>query len=126
MTEHKGGCLCGAVRFEAHGAPKWTGVCHCASCRKHTGAPVSAFAGYERAKVDFISGAPTFFASSEGVRRGFCGRCGATLTYEGAPWPGEIHIHIGAFDDPSAFPPEGEGFPDERLAWFHISVDGRD
>lgn len=124
MTKHKGGCLCGAVRFEAQGAPKWTGLCHCASCRKHTGAPVSAFAGYESGKVHFIAGAPTFFASSEGVKRGFCGRCGATLTYQGASWPGEIHIHIGAFDDPAAFPPTGQGFPEERLAWFHVSVDG--
>ncbi|MFP4002876.1 MAG: GFA family protein [Alphaproteobacteria bacterium] len=124
MTIHKGGCMCGAVRFEADGPPKWTGLCHCASCRKHSGAPVAAFAGYEANKVQFISGAPTFYASSPGVRRGFCGRCGATLTFEGAPWPGEIHLHIGAFDRPADFPPEGEGFPEERLAWLHVSVDG--
>jgi len=124
MTTYQGGCLCGAVRFEADGAPKWTGLCHCASCRKHTGAPVAGFAGYESGKVRFVVGAPVYFASSEGVRRGFCGSCGATLTYEGAPWPGEIHLHIGAFDDPAAFAPKGQGFPEERLPWLHVSVDG--
>lgn len=124
MTVHKGGCMCGAVRFEAEGAPKWTALCHCASCRKHTGAPVSAYAGYERGKVRFVSGAPAAYASSEGVRRYFCARCGATLGFEGARWPDEIHLHIGAFDDPAAFPPKGQAFTEERLVWLHVSVDG--
>ena len=63
-----GRCLCGAVRFEATGPAKWTGYCHCESCRRHTGAPVAAFAGFERDQVSF-SGAPLArFASSAGVR----------------------------------------------------------
>jgi hypothetical protein len=45
----EGHCLCGAVRFSADGEPKWTGYCHCQSCRRHTGAPVSPYAGYEAA-----------------------------------------------------------------------------
>ena len=49
----EGRCLCGAVRFTADGPPKWTGYCHCRSCRRHTGAPVSAYAGFEAAKVRF-------------------------------------------------------------------------
>jgi len=59
-----GGCLCGALRFTAEGAPKWTSYCHCASCRRHTGAPVSAYAGFEREKVRFTQGALARFSSS--------------------------------------------------------------
>ena len=51
----EGGCLCGAVRFTAEGAPKWTSYCHCQSCRRHTGAPVAAYAGFETAKVRFTT-----------------------------------------------------------------------
>ena len=116
-----GGCLCGAVRFAASGPAKWTGYCHCHSCRRHTGAPVAAFAGFEGDQVTFTKGAPATFASSPGVRRGFCARCGSTLTYEGERWAGEIHIHVGAFDDPEAFPPTGEGFAEERLSWLHLA-----
>src|SRR5689334_9171233 len=101
----EGGCLCGAIRFAADGAPKWTAYCHCASCRRHTGAPVSAYAGFETGKVRFTQGEPTYFESSPGVRRGFCGRCGSTLSFEGERWPGELHLHIGAFDDPASLPP---------------------
>lgn len=118
---HTGGCLCGAVRFEARGAPKWTAYCHCRSCRKHTGAPVSAFAGFERLHVAFTKGQLVTFASSAGVKRGFCAACGSTLTYEGDRWPTEIHFHVGAFDMPQDFPPSGHAFADERLPWLHIT-----
>jgi hypothetical protein len=118
---HRGGCLCGAVRFEAQGAPKWTAYCHCNSCRKHTGAPVAAFAGFEREQVAASGAELARFVSSPGVRRGFCSVCGSTLTYEGDRWPSEIHLHVGAFDRPQDFPPQGHAFAEERLPWLHIS-----
>lgn len=118
---HSGGCLCGAVRFETHGAAKWTAYCHCHSCRKHTGAPVTAFAGFERDHVRFTKGAMATYQSSAGVKRGFCATCGSTLTYEGERWPTEIHFHVGAFDLPQDFEPKGHAFVDERVAWLHIS-----
>ena len=116
-----GGCLCGAVRFETDGPPKWTSYCHCTSCRRHTGAPVSAYAGFEAGQVRFTKGALTRFSSSDGVHRGFCSTCGSTLTYEGARWPTEIHLHVGAFDDPTPYAPQGHAFVDERLPWLHLS-----
>jgi hypothetical protein len=115
-----GGCLCGALRFDVDGPPKWTSYCHCASCRRHTGAPVSAYAGFEADKVRFTKGTLARFASSEGVQRGFCAACGSTLTYEGARWPTEIHLHVGAFDDPEPFAPQGHAFAEERVSWLHL------
>jgi hypothetical protein len=115
-----GQCLCRAIRFTAEGPPKWTSYCHCQSCRRHTGAPVSAYAGFEAAKVRFTEGVPTYYISSPGVKRGFCGRCGSTLSYEGERWPGELHLHIGAFDDPATLAPTGQAFADERLPWLHL------
>jgi hypothetical protein len=126
MSEaYEGGCLCGRVRFTVAGRPKWTAWCHCASCRRHTGAPVSAFAGYERDQVRFQA-EPSKYASSPGVLRGFCPTCGSTMTYEGERWPTEVHFHVGVLDEPQAFAPQGEAFPDERLPWLHIAdADGR-
>ncbi len=120
MERHEGGCLCGAVRFDVTGPPKWTAWCHCHSCRKHTGAPVSAFAGFERERVRITQGEIAKFVSSPGVKRGFCASCGSTLTYEGDRWPTEMHFHVGALDHPEAFEPDGEAFVDERLPWVHL------
>ncbi|HYD46520.1 MAG TPA: GFA family protein [Phenylobacterium sp.] len=121
MAVSTGRCLCGAIRFEVEGPAKWTGYCHCHSCRKHTGAPVSAFAGFEREAVRWLEGEPRKYASSPGVLRGFCGTCGSVMTYEGDRWPTEVHFHIGAFDDPEAFPPAGHSNAEERLSWLHIT-----
>jgi hypothetical protein len=122
MTQDaQGGCLCGAVRFVASGPPKWTAYCHCQSCRKQTGAPVAAYAGFERDKVRFTSGEPRTHASSPGVERSFCGRCGSPIAYRGDRWPTEIHLLAGLFDDPEAFAPKGHAFANERLGWLHIS-----
>ena len=96
MIEQTGGCLCGDVRFKLNGAPYEIDYCHCHSCRKHTGSP--------------------------GVRRGFCARCGSTLTYGSDAFPGELHVHVGATDRPEDFPPQGKSsFPEERVPWFHVA-----
>ena len=69
----------------------------------------------------FTQGQPQAYASSEGVERSFCGRCGSTVAYRGERWPSEIHLHVGLFDDPGPFAPTGHAFSEERLAWVHIS-----
>ncbi|WP_421998963.1 GFA family protein [Reyranella sp.] len=116
----QGRCLCGDVRFVAEGSAKWTAYCHCGSCRRHTGAPVAAYAGFETSKVRFTGAPLAFYESSPGVRRGFCARCGSTLTYEGDRWPGEIHLHVGAFDDPADLAPTGQAFGEERISWLDL------
>lgn len=37
----KGGCHCGAVRFETPDAPVYAAICHCEDCRRQSGAPYS-------------------------------------------------------------------------------------
>ena len=119
-----GGCLCGAVRFRARGAPKWRIWCHCQSCRKHSGAPASAFAAFDETEVEVTKGEITKFASSPGMLRGFCSTCGSTLTCQGSPTPDELHFHIGAFDRPEGLAPMAEFFSEERLPWMHVGIVG--
>src|SRR5437588_5951531 len=54
--QFEGGCLCGAVRFIATGQPKGVAWCHCQSCRKHTGAPVSVFVAFDRTAYTVTKG----------------------------------------------------------------------
>ncbi|MCR9221502.1 MAG: GFA family protein [Alphaproteobacteria bacterium] len=115
-----GGCLCGAVRYEAHGPPLATLYCHCTSCRKHTGAAAVALVGYRRDRVRYTKGAPAVYASSPGVGRAFCADCGTPLTWEG---DGEdegplIEFLVGTMDAPERFAPARHIHYGERLAWF--------
>ncbi|MEE2692111.1 MAG: GFA family protein [Pseudomonadota bacterium] len=113
----RGGCQCGAARFEARGAPKFVGNCHCNDCRKATGAPFSTFVGFLDGQVTWSGAARRTRESSTGVTRSFCSVCGSPLSYQGAKWPGETHLYIGGFDDPSGLVPTGDVFTDEALAW---------
>ena len=71
-VEHAGRCLCGAVRYRATGAPEWIANCHCDSCRRATGAPVTTYAGFPAERFAYVAGEPVRFHSSPGVTRTFC------------------------------------------------------
>ena len=118
--QYEGGCLCGAVRFTATGAPVGVYWCHCQSCRRHTGAPVSVFVAFEPRAYTVTKGEITKFDSSPGkTRRGFCARCGSTLTCESLPEVTLTHFHVGAFDDAAQLQPTKHYFVEERLPWLH-------
>lgn len=112
-----GGCLCGAVRYRAAGPPRALALCHCRSCRVGAGATSVAWATVPVAGFAFEGEAPTRFASSPGVERTFCGRCGSSLTYAHEGRPNEIDITTVTLDNPEAAAPVKEIFTAERLSW---------
>lgn len=118
-----GGCLCGAIRFEARGVPKWTGFCHCESCRRATGGSVASHVGFTDTDLSFVEGAPKIYTSSPGVRRGFCAECGSSLTYESDRFPDYIQVYVGAFDEPDRFSPQAHVHCKEQISWFNIVDD---
>lgn len=122
-VHHNGGCQCGSVQITAIGDPKWTARCHCADCRKATGAEASAFAGFNADQVTIAGDTFIEHESSPGVFRGFCSTCGSRLTYRGEKWPGEIHLHIGAMKTPDAFAPGGNGMTVEKVSWVRLEDD---
>jgi len=113
----EGRCMCGEVRFQAIGKPKWVLWCHCESCRRHSGAPASVFVSFPNEAVTITRGSITTYNSSPGVERGFCAGCGSTLTCSNEKLPNESHFHIGAFERAAEFTPTGELFAGERLPW---------
>ena len=124
MTDHgtaTGGCLCGSVRYAFSGKPIWVAHCHCASCRRNTGAAFATFVGLRSDAFTWTRGSAARFESSPGVFRSFCGSCGTPLTYEGKGYPGEVHVNIGSLDDPQAFPPRSHAYVREQLDWVQLA-----
>ncbi len=120
MTILQGACQCGAIRFRIEGEPKWIAHCHCADCRRATGAAVSTYVGVERDRTKWLARQPKTHHSSKGVTRSFCGDCGSPIAYEGARWPTEIHFFIGLFERPEELVPQNQVYEAERLPWLHI------
>ena len=118
--QRSGGCLCGAVRYLAEGAPLWSAHCHCRSCRRATGSAMATYVGYLRPQVRQTGAEPASYASSPGVVRRFCGRCGTPVSYEGERWPDQIHLFLCTFDEPESVQPEGHVYTAEQLSWLKL------
>ena len=95
-------------------------------CRRAHGAGFVTWVGSESDRFRLLSGAAELkrYQSSAQATRSFCGRCGTMLFFESARWPGEIHLHLGCFDDGADLVPDREGFAEERLPWLHLRVGG--
>ena len=111
MTGHSGGCLCGAVRFQAEDVKAQHHACHCDMCRHWAGGPFMAvsvgtarFTGEENLRR---------YASSEWAERGFCGRCGSSLFYH-LKDKDTYMLAAGAFDDMPDLRLVGEVFIDRK------------
>jgi hypothetical protein len=96
----QGGCMCGAVRYEASGEPFNATLCHCVDCRRASGAPALAWFSVRGDALRWTRGMPARNASSPGVERLFCARCGTQLTWHGAGAADEIDVTLCSLDDP--------------------------
>jgi hypothetical protein len=117
MKINQGGCLCSAIRFRISGEPAFSGVCHCATCRRASAAPVVAWLTFDRGQVEILSGNPRSYRSSQGVVRQFCGTCGSQISYESVERPTTIDITTASLDNPNLFPPTMEVWLEHRLSW---------
>ena len=119
----KGGCQCGAVRYEVTGAPLMAAICHCTMCRRANAAPAVAWALFEESKVTFTRALPKRYASSEDASRGFCEACGTPISFTATYIPGLIDLTIGSMDQPDAVTPEFHYWHSEHLAWAEFADD---
>jgi hypothetical protein len=110
-----GQCLCGAVKFTAHGVPHEVGVCHWGMCRRWSGGPALAV------EVESVALEGTeniaWFRSSDWAERGFCKTCGANLFYHIVD-SSQYIIAAGAFDDQSGFEMTSQFFIDEKPGYY--------
>jgi hypothetical protein len=115
-----GGCLCGAVRYRAGGAPRRTTHCHCQHCRRSSGAPFVTWSEFEAPGFVFVSGTPASYESRPGVTRQFCAACGTQLTYRNADTPGSIDVTACSLDEAAGVVPEDHVWCDRMLPWIHL------
>lgn len=108
MTQITGGCLCGAVRIAASGAPERVAICHCMDCRKHHGAVFYAAAIFPKVAV-VVTGSTRAWDG-----RHFCPTCGSSVFAETST---EIEVHLGTLDMPDQFQPDYESWVIRRESW---------
>ena len=116
----KGGCLCGAVRYEITGDPMMSGHCHCIDCRKASGAAHATFAAYPESAVKMTGKTKTYRTKADSgmmSSRSFCPECGSWVSGAPESVPGVVAITIATFDDPEAVKPQMRFYDKRRLSW---------
>src|SRR5262249_17258960 len=76
----RGSCACGEIRFEIETVHAMT-HCHCATCRKLSGATFATYAHVERTKFHWLAGQDLIatYEAAPGSFRSFCTRCSARV-----------------------------------------------
>ncbi|RYG02034.1 MAG: GFA family protein [Caulobacteraceae bacterium] len=113
-----GGCLCGAVRYAAQAPAINVRVCHCRLCQRAIGATFNARALFAISQVA-ISGPVDTAHSSEGLKRGFCPRCGTTI-FSMRENLGVMGLTLGSLDEPDVFAPTDHIWVSRKQAWLRL------
>ena len=122
----KGGCYCGAIRYEAGGEPLLRAQCHCRACQHFSGGAPNYYMLMPADEFRYVSGTPISFTRTDkvnAVTREFCATCGTHLVNR-RPGLDPLILKIGTLDDPSEFGgPQMAIFTCEEEA-FHITPEG--
>lgn len=102
---HRGGCLCGAVRYSFDARPLATVACHCRDCQKLSGATnlLTVYVAresfrHEQGEVDRFRKRGESGKEADYVR---CASCGTRLWHEPLAARQFVMIAAGTLDDPS-------------------------
>ena len=120
QTTLRGGCLCGAVKYEVTGEPKRFYHCHCSRCRKATGTGHASNLFLHPGVLKWLSGEQQIrsFKVPEAQRftNAFCAKCGGRLPRQ--PKDSDIVvIPAGSLDDEVPIRPQARIFSGSRASW---------
>ncbi len=122
---HRGGCLCGAIRFEASGPAANPHSCSCGQCQKQSGALTVCWVEFASDRVRWTGpgGEPARWRSSPSSSRAFCPACGSAIgAIDDEP---VIALLLGVFDakDRAELQPRFHSFEEGRPAWWRPHVE---
>lgn len=119
-----GGCLCGAIRYQADGQAIGAGFCYCRDCQKVSGGMPAAIVVFPRRAFRLTAGAPVSYdAQAERggkVTRSFCGACGAHLFAQNEKHPEMMPVRVGTIDQPFEFMPSVNLWTRSALPWHRL------
>ena len=123
MSLLRGGCWCGAVRFQVQDEFLYAWNCHCSRCRAATGSAFKALAGIEREKLELTQGGDALLVVGDDVlndtRCSLCGSFLFSVVREGA----YVHVGMGSLIDTPSIRVSAHIFAGSKAPWFEITDD---
>jgi hypothetical protein len=120
-----GGCLCGAVRYEAEVYLHSAYYCHCKYCQKSSGQPAEITVPIKMGSLRFTTEEPKYYVSSGWGQRGFCPHCGSRIIWQPRDPAYEwlTNLDVGSLDNPEDVRPRMHIFVDRQLPWYKLDDD---
>jgi hypothetical protein len=121
----RGGCGCGAVRFEIRAPFTSARYCHCHRCQHRTGTSCSASARIDRADFAILSGAEQIrsWQPEGGLPKAYCAECGSHL-FSGSLADDFVSVRLGAVEGDPGIRPEHRQWVSSAAPWEPIPDDG--
>ena len=126
-TTLTGGCLCRAIRYEVTPPTPLTNVvaCHCANCRRISGAGSSHNTIIPTNALKFTAGTPKRYedkgaATGNLLYRFFCGNCGSSIYSQRSKTPEMSVLKVGTLDDASGMKLAMNIWTEAALPWMHV------
>lgn len=123
-TMLRGGCMCGAVRYECTGDPGNASYCHCDDCKRATGGPYTVGVLVRNADLRILSGQvkgyTTLADSGRNITREFCPNCGSPLFTRAEKCPDLVFLKAGSLDEPELVKPTCQTWTKRAVPWATI------
>ena len=118
-----GKCQCGAVHYAVADEFVYAANCHCADCRRATGAAFKPFAGIARDQLKLTKGEGDLMIYGQAQNNNtHCRRCGSLL-YSVVRDGAFVHVAMGTLVDAPAIRPSKHIFVGSKAPWFTITDD---
>ncbi|RHZ53826.1 GFA family protein [Aspergillus thermomutatus] len=123
-----GSCACHHITYKANQPPLNVTNCHCTTCRKQSGAPYQSWATFAPGSLTWDKNkSPSFRRSSDFATRGFCPKCGSSVSMKYDYESEHQSVPAGTIDNAhqAKIPrPSCHLFVQEKAAWFDLPEDG--
>lgn len=126
LKARRGGCLCGAIRYEVKAEPQAVVICHCTHCQRASGSAFSVNLLVREGDYEQLGETKSFLDTGDSglsSYRHFCGGCGSPVMTKAMNLPGMVLVKAGTLDDPQGLRPQAEIYTDHAAKW-HAPVAG--
>ncbi len=122
VSHQKGGCACGAVRYEiAEAETLVSAFCFCRNCQISGGTEGAPIFSVPKAAVEIIGEAKSRdYTSDRGTHMHayFCEKCGSRVYGLCDEMPDLVIFRVGTLKNPEIFKPELYMYTDKAPSWF--------
>lgn len=124
MTELRGSCLCGDIKYRINQVPSEFYFCHCQQCQKVTGSGFAANMIAKPSGIEWLEGAAQlthFEHPDRAFSKTFCQRCGSGLPHINKSGSSLV-IPAGSLDMLPSIQPSANLFTVEQPEWFESGL----